>query len=748
MTVSTGIVTNTEQLRENQEQFALAVLAANDGLWSWDLLDGSVYFSPRWKAMLGYAEHELPNGRGEWQSRIHPEDRERAVATLQAHLAGETPFYELEHRLRHKDGAYRWILARGATLRDDTGKPYRIAGSHTDVTARKEAENALRRGEALYRALVETSPDSIVVTKLDGSIAMANQRAAELYRYEQPLDMVGMQVAELVCSEDRPRVMPGLGEIIAGGHVAHREYMLCRRDGTLFPAEIRASVIVDGQGQPQAVMTIARDVSERQRAEEQLRETEAQYRGIFEATSDAVIISDLDGRVVEANPAACSMHGYSREEFVGLLPTARLHPDDLHLFGEYMESIKSDREFHARSRNVRRDGSIFPAEVHGTAFLYKGKLHGLAAIRDVTDEVKAHLRLERAVEERTHELSTLLDVSREVASTLELEPLLGLILDHLKTMVDYSSTSIASGSDGRLEILGYRGPIPPGGRDRLRAALESFRHAHSWMGVPLMVGQQVIGMLSLVHHEPNFYRPQHARLVLALGQQAAVAIQNARLYKQAQEYAALDERARLARELHDSVTQALFSMTMHARATGLMLEREGIPRDGRIGRSVDQLSDLTQGALAEMRALIFELRPDSLQEEGLAAALRKHAAAVSAREGLRVDVEAPEGRIPLGPGQDLHLYRLAQEALHNVVKHAHAGEARFCLAVEGGNVVLEIADNGVGFDLSAVTPGHLGLRTMADRAGDMGGTLRIQSAPGAGVSARVTVPLMDRGADD
>ncbi|PZS10428.1 MAG: hypothetical protein DLM70_00510, partial [Chloroflexi bacterium] len=275
-----------------------------------------------------------------------------------------------------------------------------------------------------------------------------------------------------------------------------------------------------------------------------------------------------------------------------------------------------------------------------------------------------------------------------------------------------------------------------------------FRHAHSWMGVPLMVGQQVIGMLSLVHHEPNFYRPQHARLVLALGQQAAVAIQNARLYKQAQEYAALDERARLARELHDSVTQALFSMTMHARATGLMLEREGIPRDGRIGRSVDQLSDLTQGALAEMRALIFELRPDSLQEEGLAAALRKHAAAVSAREGLRVDVEAPEGRIPLGPGQDLHLYRLAQEALHNVVKHAHAGEARFCLAVEGGNVVLEIADNGVGFDLSAVTPGHLGLRTMADRAGDMGGTLRIQSAPGAGVSARVTVPLMDRGADD
>ncbi|PZR97392.1 MAG: hypothetical protein DLM70_19370, partial [Chloroflexi bacterium] len=84
LTVSTGIVTNTEQLRENQEQFALAVLAANDGLWSWDLLDGSVYFSPRWKAMLGYAEHELPNGRGEWQSRIHPEDRERAVATLQA----------------------------------------------------------------------------------------------------------------------------------------------------------------------------------------------------------------------------------------------------------------------------------------------------------------------------------------------------------------------------------------------------------------------------------------------------------------------------------------------------------------------------------------------------------------------------------------------------------------------------------------------------------------------------------------
>jgi signal transduction histidine kinase len=222
-----------------------------------------------------------------------------------------------------------------------------------------------------------------------------------------------------------------------------------------------------------------------------------------------------------------------------------------------------------------------------------------------------------------------------------------------------------------------------------------------------------------------------------------VTMENANLCREA-EAAVLKERARIARELHDSVSQALFALTMHAEAARILLENSGITENnhptGRALRNVRELSELSEGALAEVRDLIFELRPGALREEGLAAALRKHAAALSAREGLRIEVQAPERRVEIDPSTEEHLYRLAQEALHNVVKHAGATRVRVHLKAEAdGGLVLEIEDNGRGFDPVNVPAGHLGLRTMADRVEQIGGILQIQSAPGGGttVCARV-----------
>jgi PAS domain S-box-containing protein len=132
-------------LRESQERFALAVQGTNDGIWDWNVITSEVYFSPRWKGMLGYEENEVENTFAGWERLIHPEDREKAHKAIQAYFKGQTPTYELEHRLRHKDGTYRWILARGVVLRDADGQPVRMAGSHVDLTARKQAEERLRQ---------------------------------------------------------------------------------------------------------------------------------------------------------------------------------------------------------------------------------------------------------------------------------------------------------------------------------------------------------------------------------------------------------------------------------------------------------------------------------------------------------------------------------------------------------------------------------------------------------------------------
>jgi PAS domain S-box-containing protein len=134
-----------EALRESEERYSLAVRGANDGLWEWNLKTNEVYYSPRWKTMLGYAEDKIGNRFEEWENRVHPDDLPLVLADLKAHLDGRTPRYETEHRLRHKDGSYRWVLTRGAAIRHASGKPYRMVGLHTDITERKRVEEMLWR---------------------------------------------------------------------------------------------------------------------------------------------------------------------------------------------------------------------------------------------------------------------------------------------------------------------------------------------------------------------------------------------------------------------------------------------------------------------------------------------------------------------------------------------------------------------------------------------------------------------------
>ena len=263
----------------------------------------------------------------------------------------------------------------------------------------------------------------------------------------------------------------------------------------------------------------------------------------------------------------------------------------------------------------------------------------------------------------------------------------------------------------------------------------------SYVVVSIVTGGRAIGSFLAGFSHLHRFNPSEMRAYQALAERGSVAIQNAELYARSQQAASLEERQRLARELHDSVSQALYGIALGARTARTLLDRD----PAQAVEPVDYVLSLAEAGLAEMRALIFELRPESLEIEGLVAALDKQVSATAARH--RIEVTADLGEEPqLSLPEKEIFYRVGQEALHNVVKHARAARASVRLVHEAGATVLEVGDDGGGFDAQQAFPGHLGLVSMKERAASIGATLQVASSPGQGTLVRLRKPDDGNGA--
>ena len=493
---------------------------------------------------------------------------------------------------------------------------------------------------------------------------------------------------------------------------------------------------------------------------------ERYYRSIFETASDGLIVHDVEtGRVVEANPAAAAMHGYGREEFIGLHPSTLIHPDSQPLFREYVQAVQSGGMAQTLTVHVRRDGSPFYAEWRGTALGYQGRRCLLSVVRDVSDRVQAERLLQQRVQARTREQSTLLEISQTLASALELQP--ALILDQLRVIIQYTHAGLFALEDSALLALAMRGPqhleqaVPfrirldgPGTlatlfsehrpiriadvwsadpeAQYLRSLLDDqsavlLEGVQAWMWVPLAVKGRVIGGVGVAHAERDYFTAHHADLALTVANQAAIAMVNAELYERAQTLAAVHERQRLAQNLHDAVNQSLFSAGLIAEVLPRLWERD--PDEGR--QSLEDLRRLTRGALAEMRALLAELRPSILTDTDLGDLLRQLGSAFTGRTNIPVAVTVT-GQGGLPTEVQVAFYRLCQEGLNNIAKHAEAHRVAIHLRYDPGAAELCLCDDGRGFDPARIPPGRSGLSIMRERAEAAGAMLSITSQPGHG----------------
>ncbi len=488
--------------------------------------------------------------------------------------------------------------------------------------------------------------------------------------------------------------------------------------------------------------------------------------GVVAGAQDGITIIDADRRVVYANPAACGMLGYPLvqlrgRDFLDSIPD-REHSIILALFSEQLSGSVGEAPAPFSCNLLGPDGaereivySTFVVDMAGSPHLVaifedlggsRGAGRAAAALAQTaaqlvkagltTDEILAGIG-RHAVEE-TRALAcriSVVDEDHRLAFAGGYGPGYGLRPDGEETrsplwiaLAGQRAEDVIAAITGGSIVIGEVPGKPVVVLDApsvweadpiigdFAASLKGLDW-HAGVYVPLSWENRVFGLFA-VYLPTGVPGPSEAELAFyaALANQAAVVVGNARLNHQVRQAATASERARLARELHDSVSQGLLSMTMHARAAQLALAQTSLDADGALGRSIAELSDLTRGALAEMRALIFELRPAAVAKEGLVAALRKQAAALSARDQAMITMDGPEERLDLDAEVEEHLYRIASEALHNVVRHSGAMGATISVSTRAGTLRLEVRDDGSGFDQAGEHPGHLGLSTMAERA--------------------------------
>lgn len=388
---------------------------------------------------------------------------------------------------------------------------------------------------------------------------------------------------------------------------------------------------------------------------------------------------------------------------------------------------------------------------------------------------RAHDELEKRVEERTtaeREQRTLAEALRDtssiLSSTLNLDEVLDRILVAIGQVVPHETTNIILLNGSKAHVVRSRDQVGMNGilqnansefvfeefpnlaqmtenqkpmiiadtyNDPNWIVRPSTKWVRSYLSAPIQMDGKVIGFINLNSASPGFFNTLHAECLRAFADQAAIAINNARLYGQAQELATMKERQRLARDLHDAVSQTLWTACLIADVLPTLWKED--PIEGQ--RNLEKLQRLTHGALAEMRTLLLELRPKGLVEATLGNLLEQLAQSVMSRKKLDISLFV-NGEFSLPPDIQIGFYRLAQESLNNIVKHSRATTALINLRRMDDQVELEIQDNGRGFDLSTIAPENFGINIMRERAETMNAKLEINSLPGQGTQIKVLWP--------
>lgn len=382
-----------EELRVSREQYELAVKGSNDGIWDWNIVTNEVYFSPRWKEMIGYKEDELENTFETFIGLIHPDDQENANSYIQEYLGKGEGKYDIEFRFGHKDGSYRWIQSRGQAIRDQDGNAIRMAGSHSDITERKESEQKLKESQELLSSFMQSATDGIILLDKDLQVLIANEGGFDRFDVP-PEEAIGKRISELTLLEEGGERFNAYRKTIETGEPYEIPELIWNWTPGVPQYSLKAFKVGEGLG------LIISDITYIKEMEYEANEQKAYMDDLFEGAPEGIAVLDSDDIIHNVNKEFTVMFGFTKEESIGrsikdlIIPEGK-EDESQDLTNKVVEGKTVYNESHRKMKT----GELVDVSILGTPInLSDGETRTYAIYRDIREDIKQRRELEEAKE--------------------------------------------------------------------------------------------------------------------------------------------------------------------------------------------------------------------------------------------------------------------------------------------------------------------------------------------------------------